>query len=132
MSESLPHILDREQRPRSLITYDVELGGATKKIELPFVVGVLADLTGQPVQALAPLFGPAVQDSTIGAPLPAQPPADLDDLQLKIWDFLNETRNVDDIARRVELSVGTLSGLLMNLELKRVIRRLPGNLYERF
>jgi DNA processing protein len=84
------------------------------------------------LQALAPLFGPAVQDSTIGAPLPAQPPADLDDLQLKIWDFLNETRNVDDIARRVELSVGTLSGLLMNLELKRVIRRLPGNLYERF
>ncbi|HLI76576.1 MAG TPA: type VI secretion system contractile sheath small subunit, partial [Acidobacteriaceae bacterium] len=34
--------------PRVQITYDVETGGAIEKKELPFVVGVLADLSGQP------------------------------------------------------------------------------------
>jgi type VI secretion system protein ImpB len=33
------------------ITYDVEINGAMRKIELPFVIGVLADLTGQPKNA---------------------------------------------------------------------------------
>jgi type VI secretion system protein ImpB len=37
------------------ITYDVETNGAMEKIELPFVVGVLADLSGQPKEALKPL-----------------------------------------------------------------------------
>ena len=55
MAESLQHKLDRIRRPRVHITYDVETGGALKKTELPFVVGVLADLSGQPKQALAPL-----------------------------------------------------------------------------
>jgi len=45
MSESLQHKLDRVRRPRVQITYDVEDGGAMKKVELPFVVGVLADLS---------------------------------------------------------------------------------------
>jgi predicted Rossmann fold nucleotide-binding protein DprA/Smf involved in DNA uptake len=56
----------------------------------------------------------------------------LDHLQQKIWDFLIEARNVDDLARHAELPVGELSGTLMTLELKKAIRRLPGNLYERF
>jgi type VI secretion system protein ImpB len=54
-SESLQHKLDRVRRPRVQITYDVETGGAMKKVELPFVVGVLADLSGQPKEALRPL-----------------------------------------------------------------------------
>src|ERR1035438_3479099 len=54
MAESLQHKLDRVRRPRVHITYDVETGGALKKTELPFVVGVLADLSGQPKEALAP------------------------------------------------------------------------------
>ena len=48
MAESLQHKLDRVRRPRVQITYDVETGGAMEKKELPFVVGVLADLSGQP------------------------------------------------------------------------------------
>jgi DNA processing protein len=84
------------------------------------------------LQAVAPLTGPSIEVSAIGSLSPAQLPPGLDDLQLRIWDFLSETRNVDDIARRVELSVGDLSGVLMSLELKKAIRRLPGNLYERF
>jgi type VI secretion system protein ImpB len=40
--------LDRVRRPRVQITYDVETNGAMEKKELPFVVGVLADLAGHP------------------------------------------------------------------------------------
>jgi type VI secretion system protein ImpB len=50
-TESLQHKLDRVRRPRVQITYDVETNGAMQKIELPFVVGVLADLSGQPKDA---------------------------------------------------------------------------------
>lgn len=55
MSESLQHKLDRVRRPRVQITYDVETGGAMQKVELPFVVGVMADLSGQPSDPLKPL-----------------------------------------------------------------------------
>lgn len=54
-SESLQHKLDRVRRPRVQITYDVETGGAMQKTELPFVVGVMADLSGAPKEALKPL-----------------------------------------------------------------------------
>jgi type VI secretion system protein ImpB len=46
-SESTQHKLDRIRRPRVHLTYDVEVGGAIEMKELPFVVGVLADLSGQ-------------------------------------------------------------------------------------
>jgi type VI secretion system protein ImpB len=55
MSESLQHKLDRVRRPRVQITYDVETNGAMQKTELPFVVGVMADLSGQPKEALRPM-----------------------------------------------------------------------------
>lgn len=54
-SESLQHKLDRVRRPRVQITYDVETGGAMQKVELPFVVGVMADLSASPKEALKPL-----------------------------------------------------------------------------
>jgi type VI secretion system protein ImpB len=44
--ESKQHWLDRNRPPRVQITYDVETGGATEKKEIPFVVGVLSDLSG--------------------------------------------------------------------------------------
>jgi type VI secretion system protein ImpB len=46
--ESLQHKLDRVRPPRVQITYDVQVGDAQIKKELPFVVGVLADLAGHP------------------------------------------------------------------------------------
>jgi type VI secretion system protein ImpB len=55
MAESMQHKLDRVRRPRVQITYDVETNGAMQKVELPFVVGVLADLSGYPKQPLRPL-----------------------------------------------------------------------------
>ena len=45
--ESLQHKLDRVRPPRVHITYDVEIGDAIVMKELPFVVGVLADLVRQ-------------------------------------------------------------------------------------
>src|SRR5262249_7177056 len=55
MAESLQHKLDRVRRPRVQITYDVETNGAMQKVELPFVVGVMADLSGKPKEPLKPL-----------------------------------------------------------------------------
>ncbi|MGH6647537.1 type VI secretion system contractile sheath small subunit [Aquabacterium sp.] len=45
----------RNRAPRVQIEYDVELYGAEKKVQLPFVMGVLADLSGKPADPLAPV-----------------------------------------------------------------------------
>jgi type VI secretion system protein ImpB len=52
MAESTQHKLSRVRPPRVQISYDVETGGAMEKKELPLVVGILADLSGKPEQAL--------------------------------------------------------------------------------
>jgi type VI secretion system protein ImpB len=52
MPESIQHKLDRVRPPRVQITYDVEIGGAIQAKELPLVVGVMADLSGNPEQPL--------------------------------------------------------------------------------
>jgi type VI secretion system protein ImpB len=47
--------INRNRAPRVHIEYDVELYGAEKKVELPFVAGVMADLSGKPAEALPPV-----------------------------------------------------------------------------
>src|SRR5438477_12826238 len=47
----------RNRAPRVQIEYDVELYGAQKKVQLPFVMGVMSDLSGNPTEPL-----PAVAD----------------------------------------------------------------------
>ena len=54
MAESTQHKLDRVRKPRVHITYDVETLGAEEKRELPFVVGVVGDFSGNPRQPLRP------------------------------------------------------------------------------
>ena len=51
MAESLQKWVGRNRPPRVQITYDVEIGDAVEKKELPFVMGVLADLAGHPAEA---------------------------------------------------------------------------------
>jgi type VI secretion system protein ImpB len=51
----MQHKLDRVRPPRVQITYDVEVGDAIEVKELPFVMGVLGDFTGQPTEPLAKL-----------------------------------------------------------------------------
>jgi type VI secretion system protein ImpB len=55
MSESTQKKLSRVRPPRVQITYDVETGGAIEEKELPFAVNIMADLSGQPEEPLAPL-----------------------------------------------------------------------------
>jgi type VI secretion system ImpB/VipA family protein len=50
MPESAQHKLDRVRPPRVQITYDVEIGNAIEKRELPLVVGIMADLSGKPAE----------------------------------------------------------------------------------
>ncbi len=55
MSDSLQKWVGRNRPPRVQITYDVEIGDAVEKKELPLVVGLLADLSGQPIAPLPKL-----------------------------------------------------------------------------
>jgi type VI secretion system protein ImpB len=55
MAEGIHAKLGRVRAPRVHISYDVEIGGAIEMKELPFVMGVLGDFTGQPVEPLARL-----------------------------------------------------------------------------
>ena len=54
-SESSQKFLGRTRAPRVQIEYEVEAGGANKTVSLPFVMGVLADLSGQSIQPHAPI-----------------------------------------------------------------------------
>ncbi|PYT54502.1 MAG: type VI secretion system contractile sheath small subunit [Acidobacteria bacterium] len=51
--ESVHKKLERVRPPRVHVTYDVEVGDAIEVKELPFVMGVMADLSGQPREPLA-------------------------------------------------------------------------------
>ena len=53
MAQSSQKFIARNRAPRVQIEYDVELYGAEKKIQLPFVMGVLADLSGKSAEPLA-------------------------------------------------------------------------------
>ncbi len=53
--DSSQKFIGRNRAPRVQIEYDVELYGANKKVELPFVMGVLGDLSGKPAEPLPPV-----------------------------------------------------------------------------
>lgn len=53
--DSIQHVLDRVRKPRVHITYDVELGNAIEMKELPFVMGIMADLAGNRTSELPKL-----------------------------------------------------------------------------
>ncbi len=55
MADSIQHKLDRVRPPRVHITYDVEIGDAVEQKEIPFVAGVLSDLSGKPEEPLPPI-----------------------------------------------------------------------------
>ncbi len=62
---------------------------------------------------------------------PVVPPG-LDENQLRLWQLLKEQpKHVDDIARQLNRPIHEVTGTLMILELKKAVKRLPGNMYER-
>jgi type VI secretion system protein ImpB len=137
-SESLQHKLDRVRRPRVQITYDVETNGAMQKIELPFVVGVLADLSGQPKEPLPPLkqrrFVPIDRDNFNDVLARATPR-----LALKVQNRLTDEdtklavelnfRHMDDFEpARVAGQVAPLRELMdMRLRLTQLLSKMEGN-----
>lgn len=139
-SESLQHKLDqgRVRPPRVQITYDVETEGAPVKTELPFVVGVIADLSGQPKEALRPMadrkFIPIDRDNfndvlSQQAPRVALKVANRlsgDDSMLGVE--LNFKSMADFEPARVAEQVEPLRELLkVRQQLKQLLSRLEGN-----
>jgi type VI secretion system protein ImpB len=55
MAESSQKFIQRNRAPRVQIEYDVEVYGSEKKVQLPFVMGVLSDLSGKPAEPLPPI-----------------------------------------------------------------------------
>jgi len=89
---------------------------------------VIDDLNG-----IAPLIEqPSLFDEpTPASAAPSAPPPDLDPLQRALWDCLEEPRTVDELCRHSQKPIAEMAGVLMTMELKKCIRRLPGNVYER-
>jgi DNA processing protein len=83
---------------------------------------ILEDLQGLPR---------LVEDTPTQSQQP-QLPLGLDEVQQKIWEALAERRLVDDLTYQLAMPITDLTRQLMTLELKKVVRRLPGNWYERF
>lgn len=55
MAMSSQKFIARNRAPRVQIEYDVEVYGSQKKVQIPFVMGVMADLSGKPADPLAPV-----------------------------------------------------------------------------
>lgn len=92
---------------------------------------ILEDLQGLPL--LHGGQGAQASSGSDGSP-PAQQaaPTGLSESEQKIWNALAERRLVDDLAFQLGSPINELTRNLMNLELKKIVRRLPGNWYERF
>ncbi len=135
---SMQHKLDRVRRPRVQITYDVETNGAMEKTELPFVVGVLADLSGQPSTPLRPLkerkavfidrdnFNDVMAKATPRVAMKVQ--NRLTDEDTKLAVELN-FKSMDDFdPGQIAEQVPALKKLLeMRLELTQLLSKMEGN-----
>ena len=137
-SESLQHKLDRVRRPRVQITYDVETNGAMQKTELPFVVGVMADLSASPKESLKPLkerkFVPIDRDNFNDVMKRATPRLalkvqnKLTDEDSKLAVELNFSEMDDFEPTRVAQQVGPLKELLdMRRRLTELLSKMEGN-----
>ena len=63
--------------------------------------------------------------------LPSVPPG-LDAIQQQLWDLLKQQpEHIDNLARQANRPIHEVAGALMMLEMKKAVRRLPGNQYER-
>ena len=137
-ADSRQHTLDRVRRPRVQITYDVETNGAMRKIELPFVIGVLADLSGMPKEALKPIkerkFVPIDRDNFNQVMAKMEPR-----LALRVQNRLTDEstklgaelffKHIDDFEpARVAEQIPALKELLdMRHKLSQLLNKMEGN-----
>jgi DNA processing protein len=93
---------------------------------------ILEDLQGLSTPAAKPK--PATLFDTAPPPPPpepAGPPPGLDAVQQRVWDALTEPRHADELARELGVGAAELAVTLTKLEMKKAVRRLPGNRWER-
>jgi DNA processing protein len=89
---------------------------------------ILAELNGVSAQAVAQ----KAAETTPAPAAPSGPPPGLDANQTRIWVSLEGgAKTFDELVQQLGIAVPQLSGTLMMLEMKKVVRRLPGNRYER-
>jgi DNA processing protein len=70
--------------------------------------------------------------SKSSASRPVEPPKDLDDLQRRAWELLAEQpRHLDELTQQLAVPVAQVSAALLTLEMRKLVRRLPGNRFER-
>lgn len=79
---------------------------------------------------LPPKSGKSLFDAP-ATPSPAGPLPGLNGNLLRAWESLATPRHADELARELSVPPGELAGVLLQLEMKRVVRRLPGNRWER-
>lgn len=138
MSDSRQHTLDRVRRPRVQVTYDVDTGGALESKELPLVVGVMADLSGQPESPNAPLkerkFVPIDRDNfdevlaKSNARVAARVDNKLTDDNSQISVAMNFRSMEDFEPEQVARQVPVLRELLdMRTQLSNLLGKLEGN-----
>ena len=83
---------------------------------------VLEELDGVSAVAARPCGG-----GRFGAP-----PAGLDETQQRVWEALGDgSRSIDELTQKLGLAAPALSGMLLMMQMKKVLRQLPGNRYER-
>ncbi|HEV3143814.1 MAG TPA: DNA-processing protein DprA [Gemmataceae bacterium] len=94
---------------------------------------ILEDLSG-----ISPLLSPAKLQVTNSeslareTPKIAPVPTGLDEPQQRVWNALEKgPQHIDDLVQGLAIPVSQLAGILMMLEMKKVVRRLPGNQFER-
>ncbi|HEY7330627.1 MAG TPA: DNA-processing protein DprA [Gemmataceae bacterium] len=92
------------------------------------VEDILEELHG--VSAMAVAEKKAASAPT-APPIPQGPPPGLEEDQRRIWETLTEPCHLDQLVQCLRLEVPQISGALMMMEMKKVVRRLPGNRYER-
>ncbi len=90
---------------------------------------LLEDLRGIPIPEIETQVD-APNGSAAAVPVLVKP-VGMEPQHEKIWEFLQEPRHIDTITRELNLPVGEVSRVLMTMELKRLIRRLAGNNFER-
>lgn len=75
------------------------------------------------------LFDRPAETSPPTPPKPSGPPPGLDDTHRRIWEHLNEPRHIDDIARELAIPAGDLLRTLTMMEMKKIVRKMPGNTF---
>ena len=94
------------------------------------VEDVLEELDG--VSAVATEAKKREKEQAAAATLRSKVPTGLDEVQTRVWEFLgNGPRVGDEIARHVGMDVPRVATVLLTMEMRKVIRRLTGNRYER-